>query len=33
MQIVFLNTFEKPGEEHQFVSAQLSISENQGYGQ
>ncbi|CAM4114262.1 HRDC domain-containing protein [Paenibacillus alkaliterrae] len=30
MQIVFLNTFEKPGEEQQVASAQLSICERQG---
>ncbi|MGO4543300.1 HRDC domain-containing protein [Paenibacillus sp. 2TAB23] len=30
MQIVFLNTFEKPTEEQEIVSAQLSISESQG---
>lgn len=30
MQIVFLNTFEKQGEGHEVVSAQLSICERQG---
>ncbi|MEV5025968.1 HRDC domain-containing protein [Paenibacillus sp. LPE1-1-1.1] len=30
MQIVFLNTFEKPGEDLNVVSAQLSICESQG---
>lgn len=30
MQIVFLNTFEKPSEDQRIVSAQLSISERQG---
>jgi biotin operon repressor len=30
MQIVFMNTFEKPGNDHHIVSAQLSICENQG---
>jgi biotin operon repressor len=30
MQIVFMNTFEKPSEDHQVVSAQLSICERQG---
>ncbi|WP_053374692.1 HRDC domain-containing protein [Paenibacillus sp. FJAT-27812] len=30
MQIVFMNTFEKPSDDHQVVSAQLSICERQG---
>ncbi|WP_141504045.1 HRDC domain-containing protein [Paenibacillus luteus] len=30
MQIVFLNTFEKPGDNHQTESAQLTISESGG---
>src|SRR4051794_33637112 len=30
MQIVFLNTFEKPGDNQQVISSQLSICEQQG---